>query len=200
MVSPNVKTLKTYDAHPQEYIDSTTHEISDEIRQWLAVALDGLPTNARILEIGSAFGCDTEYIETLGYHVDCTDATPSFVTYLREHGHNATLYNAITDHPPQNLDAVIANAVFLHFTPEETHTVAKKLFDALSPTGRLAITLKEGDGEERTNDKLGEPRYFCYWREDSVTSVFEKIGFKNIFINRSKKGETDWLEIVAMKP
>ena len=158
MSETNNRTVESYNAHIQEYIDGTPHEVSGVVKDWLDGSLTDVPKDARILEFGSAFGRDAEYFAGLGYAVECTDATPAFVDLLQQKGLDAKVLNTITDKLPQGLDFVLANAVLLHFTrdeaSDEASQVIKKVFDALNINGKFAFTLKQGEGEGWSEEKL----------------------------------------------
>lgn len=129
---------------------------------WLDEAVAGLPSNARILELGSGFGRDAEYLAGLNYSVECTDAAQAFVDLLNKRGLNARKLNVIADGLDGSYNLVLANAVLLHFTREQTKEVLRKVLASLKPGGTFAFTLKQGDGEKWTEEKLGAPRYFCF--------------------------------------
>ena len=198
MSETNNRTVESYNAHIQEYIDGTPHEVSGVVKDWLDGSLTDVPKDARILEFGSAFGRDAEYFAGLGYAVECTDATPAFVDLLQQKGLDAKVLNTITDKLPQGLDFVLANAVLLHFTRDEASQVIKKVFDALNINGKFAFTLKQGEGW--SEEKLGAPRFFCYWTEPQIREVLESAGFGDVEISGDRAtANATWLQIVAKK-
>lgn len=148
MSTTNSRTIESYNTHVQQYINGTPSRVSGVVKSWIDRSLKGIEKNARILEFGSAFGRDAQYLSNLGYTVKCTDATPAFVELLKAKGLDASLLDAITDNLPQQLDFVLANAVLLHFTRVEVQQVIKKVYTALNTDGRFAFTLKQGQGEE----------------------------------------------------
>lgn len=200
MSESNNITIESYNTHVQEYIDGTPHEVSGVVRDWLDNSLADVPKDARILEFGSAFGRDAEYLARLGYTVECTDASAAFVELLQAKGFDAKVLNAIVDELPQGLDFVLANAVLLHFTRDEASQVIKKVFDALNTNGKFAFTLKQGEGEGWSEEKLGAPRFFCYYTELQIHEVLESTGFGNVEISGDKAtANATWLQIVAKK-
>jgi SAM-dependent methyltransferase len=160
MSDTNDKTVQSYEEHVQEYIAGTPQDVSGDVKDWIDRALSHVDKSGTILEIGSAFGRDATYIESKGYRVDRTDATKAFVELLNKQGHTARVLNAITDDFGGPYAMVIANAVFLHFKPDEAKQALRNAYKALQPNGIFAFTVKEGNGEEWTDDKLGSPRYF----------------------------------------
>ena len=94
----------------------------------------------------------------------------------------------------------MANAVLLHFTRDEASQVIKKVFDALNTNGKFAFTLKQGEGEGWSEEKLGAPRFFCYWTEPQIREVLESAGFCGVEISGDKEtANATWLRIVAKK-
>lgn len=200
MSDTNSKTVQSYDAHIQEYIDGTPQVVQGFVKNWIDTVVAGLPNDARILEFGSAFGRDADYIESKGYIVERTDVTPGFVSLLQSQGHSARILNAISDELNGPYDLVFADAVLLHFNRDETQAVISKVFDALSDNGRFAFSLKQGNGESWSEDKLGAPRYFCYWTKEGIEPLLRQAGFNNLQISDDYNGSTaKWLHIIATK-
>ncbi len=200
MSDTNSTTVQSYDAHIQEYIDGTPQVVEGFVKNWIDAVLTDLPKDVRILEFGSAFGRDADYIESKGYAVERTDVTPGFVSLLQSQGHSARILNAISDELDGPYNLVFADAVLLHFNRDETQTVISKVFDALSDNGRFAFSLKQGNGESWSEDKLGAPRYFCYWTKDGIEPLLKQAGFSNLKISDDHNGSTaKWLHIIATK-
>ena len=196
----NSRTIESYNGHIQEYLDGTVHEVSGTVKEWLDSTLEDVSTDAQIIELGSAFGRDAAYLKDKGYHVRCTDATAGFVELLQEKGFDADLLNAITDELPQGMDMVLANAVLLHFTRDEATAVIEKVYSALGEGGTFAFTLKQGEGEEWSNDKLGAPRFFTYWTDVQIRKVLENAGYDDIIVWGDRPtGRSTWLQIIAKK-
>ncbi len=200
MNDSNRHTIQAYEEHVQEYINGTAQDAGDIVKVWLDKALAGLPKDAAILEFGSALGRDAAYMQNLGYKVQCTDAVQAFVDLLKKKGFNARLLNAITDDIDGSYDLILAKAVLLHFTREETAQVLRKALDALNDGGTLAFTLKQGEGEKWSEEKLGAPRYFCFWTEEQMRPLLENSGFTDIKVTVDRvDANTAWLQITAKK-
>lgn len=194
-VSSNRMTLQSYELGAQQYIDHTTAQVSDGFKDWIDATLAYLPPNAAIIEIGSAFGRDANYIESFGFQVERTDATAAFVAFLQQGGYSACLFNILIDDFSKPYDLVFANAVFLHFTPQELEKTLGKIQAALKTDGILSFSVKKGEGEEWTDAKLGHPRYFCYWNREKIVSLLQKAGVRVIFVSEDEK----YLQIITKK-
>lgn len=199
MSGTNGETLRSYAAHLQDYIDGTAQRLSGPSRDWVDRAVAGLPLSARLLELGSAFGRDATYLESLGYKVECSDAVEGFVALLRRKGFNARFLNLLTDDPGGPYDLILANAVFLHFTEEEFSGLLRRLAVALASGGRLAFSLKAGQGEGWSSAKLGAPRYFRYWTPESLEPLMARSGLADwsVWSVRTERAHADWLYVIA---
>jgi len=93
----------------------------------------------------------------------------------------------LTDDFVTSYDLIFANAVFLHFTPEELRKVLKKTYANLIENGILAFSVKHGDGEEWTNEKVGNPRYFCYWKADIIQLLLASTGYELVSVLEDQK-------------
>lgn len=195
----NERTIAAYDSQFKEYIENTPHVISRTARQWLDASLEGLPSDAQILEIGSGFGHDADYIEQKGYVVQRSDATPGFVHLLRNQGYAAQQLNILTDEITGHYDFVIANAVFHHFDDMEASQASKRVYNALRIDGRFALSLRIGLIQGWSEEKLGIPRYFTHWDRPGIESTIRKVGFASIVATDGNKVNFPWLHIIARK-
>ena len=194
----NEKTLETYNNGVQQYIDNTPQVVDGAVKKWLDTLVEDIPSDARILEIGSAFGRDASYIESMGYSVHRTDAASGFVDYLHQKGEEAELLNVLTDAiDVDSFDVIFADAVFLHFNEKEFVTALKNVHSGLSAKGKLGLTLKNGDGEEISQQKMNSDRYFKYWRESELTRTLTDSGFR--VISTSTTADDKWIHIIAEK-
>lgn len=67
MSEQNQKTLSTYNAHIQQYINNTGGVTDGSLKELLDAVLADVPREAAILEIGSAFGREAKYLQSKGY-------------------------------------------------------------------------------------------------------------------------------------
>lgn len=199
--NPNAITLHSYQACVQKYCDSTPPIVSENLGYWLNLAVEGLPFDSRILEIGSGHGRDALYLQSLGYKVECSDAAPGFVEHLARLGLQARSLNILTDQIEGSYHLIFAIAVLLHFVPLEAERAIAKMRNALKPGGRIALCVKVGEGEEWTNAKLGLPRYFHYWSPDRLEQTLRRAGFSRFELAKTSLDErpVKWLFALARK-
>lgn len=199
MQQDNSKTLQSYEEHVKEYIQRTPQAVSGDVKDWIDRALTLVPKTGTILELGSAFGRDAAYIENKGFTVERTDATKAFIELLQGQGLKARVLNAISDDFGSDYAMVFANAVLLHFSPDETKRVLAKALRSLQQDGILAFTVKRGDGEKWTEDKLGAPRYFCFWQPDKLRQVVTDAGFEIVSLTTGETRNAEWIQVIARK-
>ena len=195
----NATTLAAYEARADVYRKQT--EDGPDTPDPLVERLASLAPPGAVLEIGSAFGRDSDTLEALGRTVRRTDAARAFVAMQRAAGRQAevldVLHDPLVDDDHGPYAAVLANAVFLHFSPEQLHDVLAKVRDALVPDGLLGFSVKVGDGAGWSDHKLGVPRWFQYWRAEPLRAALEAAGLDVVDLS-VRSGETwDWLIVLA---
>lgn len=193
----NAETICSYEAGFQSYIDKTPQEVDGIGKKWIEQFLSYVPHDNIIWEIGSGFGRDSKFIESLGYSVHRSDATLSFVKYLHDNGFACRSFNILVDDFDEPLFAVFANAVFLHFTREEFRMVLNKIYSALEVNGILSFSLKCGYDEEWEQGKLAGKRFFCYWQPLDVRALLIKSNFEVVSLEQDN--EKKWIYIIARK-
>lgn len=187
-------TIRAYQERMEAYV-AAQHEPPTDVLAWQARFVALLAPGATVLEVGSGPGTDADRLEAAGLRVIRSDATPAFADRLRSRGHEVLDLDVRHD-PIPAADAVFANAVLLHLDRDELASALLRIRTALRPAGVLACTLKEGDGEEWHDRKLGLPRRFTYWREEPLRAAVEAAGFTVVSIERSHAAE-DWLQVLA---
>jgi SAM-dependent methyltransferase len=188
-------TLQSYEAAAELYRSQTAvpgPAITDFIRTFATT----LGAGAHVLELGSGPGHGALMLEQLGLRVTRTDATSAFVQMMRADGHEAQLLDVRTDDFGGPYDAVFADAVLLHLTPNEFAAAARKARAAVGAAGLFALTVKEGDGSSWRSDKLDLPRYFTYWREPALRDSLAASGWQPTSIEKVAAREP-WLYVLA---
>lgn len=198
----NKDTIKAYDQGVQAYFDLSPQMVSSHVKSWIDAALNGLPKSARLFEVGSGTGKDADYIESLGYSMQLSDASSGFVDFLKKMKKNAQLFNVLTDEFNSQYDLILADAVLLHFTEDELSVILKKISKALNVNGRLAFCVKKGDGDFTEEKKLGSVRYFHLWQPEQLDIMLKNAGLTVMYedIAEDNRGNKPaWIMVVAEK-
>lgn len=203
MTSPHADndiTLRTYNDHIDEYVGSNDEAPTGTMKLWVDRVLARVPKGSRILELGSGYGRDANYMRSLGYDVLVTDGAQGFVQLLREKGFGeARELNALTDDFGTGYDMVFANGVFLHFTPGQLPQVLRKSYDCLKPGGTLAFSVKQGKGGEWSSQYLNAPRYFYFWERPALEQLVIGADFTSMEITERTGSQAKWLHVFAKK-
>lgn len=199
----NSDTVKAYDNGVQAYFDLSPQKVSAHIKNWIDASLEGLPTSASIFEIGSGTGKDADYMESLGYQLQLSDASTGFVDFLRQKGETARVFNILTDDFDVNYDLIFADAVLLHFTERELRQVIQKISSSLKPAGRFAFTIKQGEGEFMEEKKLGALRYFHLWQPAQLKAMLEDcqmdVRYEDTAEDSRGNNKPAWVMMIAEK-
>lgn len=194
----NAKTLASYEENSEEYIDSRSPDESVRYTKWITDELKDFPKDISIFEIGTGPGYDADYLESLGYSINRSDAASSFIFHNEKLGHKIIKFNVITDEFSGVYDVIFAVNVMQHLTLEEFRRAIYKISNALSDDGRFlfSITTAPKSIKEWHDDK-GGARYFRRWSLEELVKELEKAGF---FIKKQYDiGYKNWWEFVAEK-
>lgn len=172
-------TIQTYEENWQNYISGTVSDVGGEFKEWMDQALNYVDKDSsKIFEVGSATGRDADYIQNSGYQITRSDVVKSFIDYQKSLGKEIIKFNVLDDIFPGKYDLIYANAVLLHFNPEELARVLENIKKGLQSGGLLAFTTKAGTGEEYSTHKMNKSRYFKYWQLEELKQLFMDLGYR----------------------
>lgn len=194
--SPNEITLATYEQAAERFRESIPSAPNDRLADLFDLIDGRLPAGGDILELGSGTGRDAIEFEQRGHRVRRTDAAHSFLEMIRADGHPVGHLNALTDDFGGPYDLVFADAVFLHFTPDQLATVLRK---AHAAAGLLAFTTSEGDGSEWSNRFLDLPRHFTHWQEQPLRDLLAATGWAVLSWQRAQAKRSGWYYVLAQR-
>jgi hypothetical protein len=187
----NAVTLAAYEQRAESFRSTIPRDPNDNL---IRLVDEALPAGGHVLELGSGTGRDAAELERRGHRVRRTDATLAFVEMMRADGFEADQLNALTDDYAGPYDLVFADAVFLHFTPDQLATVLLKCAKA-APL--VAFTTREGDGAEWSNGYLGLPRHFTLWQEGPLRALLTETGWEILQLHRGQTRSGGWFHILA---
>lgn len=194
--SLNVQTLVSYDLGAAEWLAKSSNSIGPAKQAFFDELVQHAPPPRTVLELGSGSGRDADWLEQQGYSVTRTDASTAFVATLRAGGHAADLLNVLTDPLPTGNGMVYASAVFVHFTSDELAAVLVRVAEAVEPGGWLAFTVKEGDGQAWSTEKIGQ-RFFQYWREPPLRTLLAGSPWTLVSLTSRRGLKDTWLSCLC---
>ena len=194
--SPNEVTLATYERAAERFRETIPRGANGALIELFDLIDSHLRDGGSILEIGSGTGRDAVELERRGHRVRRTDAPSSFVEMIRSDGYQVDQLNALTDDFGGPYDLVFADAVFLHFTPEQLATVLRKAHAAAE---FLAFTTRQGDGDEWSTRHLDLPRHFTMWQEEPLRELLAECGWKVLAWQRQESKISGWFYVLARR-
>lgn len=200
MENPQDTTIKTYRENFDKYVERTTQETSGEFKQWMDSFTSHIPKGGKILEIGSASGRDARYFSSQGFEVVCTDIVPKALEKLKKEGFETSEFdfrNKPKEEWLNSFDGFFANAVLLHAPQEVFESVLSKITSILKEDGVVAFSLKTGQGEEISIEKMDAPRFFKYYAKEELEDILKKYPYE--VISLSYADNEKWLHVVLRK-
>ena len=197
MGNPSDITINTYRNGFDKYEERTPKEVSGEFKEWIDAFTIHLPENGTILEIGSATGRDARYFASKGYRVTCTDIIPEALEKLSEEGFDTSDFdfrNEPKEEWRNRFDGFFANAVLLHAPKDIFEKAVANISKVLKENGVAGFSLKTGDGEEVTEEKMDAPRYFNYHNEEEIRNLLAGLPFEIVSISHADNNK--WLHII----
>lgn len=196
MSTNNTITLDTYQTYFANYVDGTAPVTTGFQKEWIDFLLSHIEYTTPILEIGSATGRDATYISQQGYaNILTTDAFEAAVNMLKSKGLAAERFNILTDSMTGMYGLIIASAVFLHFTDEEFRFALGVVKAHLSKDGILGFSVKQGEGAEWSEHKMGAPRFFNFWSEPELRETLEYCGYA--IIDLRSTDDNKWIHVTC---
>lgn len=153
-----------------------------------------LPVGSLVFEIGSGGGEDAQELVKNDYRVIASDFVPKFVEICNSLGLNAISFDAKKDKLTQDVDAIYANAVFVHFTPEETSDFLARARSHLVGEKLIFLSVLKGEGSERSGRSRGFKRDFQYYSEEQIAQILESSGYKCL---KTKVIDNKWIQLIA---
>jgi SAM-dependent methyltransferase len=217
MSRENETTLAVYDAMAQAYLDNTVAhdgknperaaEKKKQLANNLRAAFGGLPSNAKVLEIGSADGENAKILESFGLDVTASDVAPAFIDACEKQGLRTTKINVLKDDLPIGLSGVLCWRVFVHFTSDDIELALKRIYDVLVEGGRLMFNVIDNathDCGEQWVDfegdyKMGAERYYAYYDKDEIEEIIKKTNYGIVSEWHEHGGHNDWFCFVLEK-
>ncbi len=153
-----------------------------------------LPKGRNVFEIGSAGGVDSLILKEAGYDVTASDYAKNFVKILQAKGLTAIAFDAKTDTLPEEYSAIYANAVFVHFSPNEITQFLLSSKSKLTNEKIIFFSVIKGIGSERSARGRGFERDFYYYKTLDLEQILEKAGLKILFIDDKNE---KWIQVIA---
>lgn len=186
----------SYQNHVQDYI--ATKQVRDvgggSMDDRLKLLSEYLRPGTKIFEIGSGGGEDALALQHAGYRVLASDFVEGFVEKCGEKGLKVINFDAKKDVVPDAIEAIYANAVFVHFSPEEVSDFLVRAREKLVGPKFIFLSVLKGEGYERSGRSRGFERDFQYYSQEQINKIVSEAGFTILV---SQIVEDKWIQVIA---
>lgn len=195
---PVSDTLAVYAARSEQFADrwDTFDPARDASIDLVVQAVRGMPTSARVLDVGCGSGRDLQRLRDLGYDATGVDASPELAARASMH---APVLLADMRHLPLKdgtFDVILAAASLLHLPLEDAKVAMAEFARVVRPGGRVVVSVKAGDGPVIAPDG----RFFHLYTNDLLDEVLMSAGFDvTTRVEESDAGGTTWLVRIATR-
>jgi SAM-dependent methyltransferase len=141
--------------------------------------LGDLPRDAPVLEIGCGTGELLAFLQARGFtNAHGIDISPEQVVLARARGVDAEVGDALQISGSYGL--IIAVDVLEHFTRDELLRLARVLYEALQPGGRLLIQTANGAGLFPRQVIYGDLTHMTIFTPESLAQLLKSSGFADL--------------------
>jgi SAM-dependent methyltransferase len=203
MTDPTTTTSRTYDRVAAEY---HAKRLDRSIIQTRLDQLSALLTpTARILDLGCGPGFDSAAIRQRGHCAIGADLSSGMLDFARRQYPGPYIRTDMRRLPfGPAFDAVWASASMLHLEIADFSIALGECFRVLERGGHLALSLKEGEGQQWENGRFSvdAPRFFTYWTDAALDQALGTAGFTTVEQQQSAglNGPQTWLFRLVQKP
>ena len=197
MEDQNDLTVRTYQEHFDTYKARTPSVDAGEFSAWIDKIIFLLPEKASVFELGSATGRDARYFRSHGVTITCTDIVPEALAALEKDGFKTAFFDFRDEPKPEWLgafDGLFANAVLLHAPEKIFRSVLGTIGKIVKQNGIIAFSLKTGEGEAVTTEKMDAPRYFRYHTEKELRETLAAYPYTILSIDYADNGK--WMQVI----
>ena len=199
-MNPNIDpTIRTYDAIHELY-DAETRDFWEKFPAETVKEFVSRLHGKEILNLGSGPGRDSLILRDHGLNVTCIDGSGEMVEMTSRLGFKSIQADLRDLNIEQLYDGVWAYSSLIHLTYDESRVLLGKIHNLLRQGGVLLLGLIEGEGSERR--KVADSsyvRYFEYYGQEKVKSLFQGTRMKLVYQDTFKPGNHTYLNYILEK-
>ncbi|KPA20867.1 Trans-aconitate 2-methyltransferase [Shimia sp. SK013] len=174
------QTNATYDRVATQWDTSRNKDLHE--RPWIDRLLAGLPTPARVLDLGCGSARPIgQYIANLRHLLTGVDASPAMIALARTHVPEATFLEMDLTNLTLTgtFDAVLSWDGTFHLSVAEQRALLPRLAALTAPGGNLLLTIGHSEGEV-TGTVAGETVYHASLHPDEYIFTLTRLGFETV--------------------
>lgn len=194
--------MKFYQENAKSYSESTfNQDFAKAVFDGFSYLLVMTSKNKSILDIGCGSGRDANYMTELGFDIDAFDQSSEMIAEAKRLTGLDNVFNvgsAQLFETEKTYDFAYSIACLLHLDDREFGFAIENIAKHMNKNGIFYFTVKKGTGEETD----GAGRYFNYYTEQKLRSVFADSSFDFVSVNENQdltRPDTTWLNVVVRK-
>ena len=218
MSKENTLTVEVYEKYAEKYIENSRNKELEDISlarekekkllDFFLKSFSNLPSNSKILEIGSGGGENADLLKKSGFDIIASDASNLFVNEMKMKNLNAIRFNALNDDFICDISGILCWRVFVHFTLEDARKVLEKSYKAINNGGKMIFNAMNREYYKIDSEwkdmsgtyHMGVERFYQYYKKDELDKIIKDTGFHiNQFFMEGGKEENKWLVYVIEK-
>lgn len=193
-----MNTIDYYNAHAQQFSDTTLHLAFTEVQDRF---LKYLPEQSHILDFGCGAGRDTLYFLSKGYNVTATDGSKEIVKLAQRNARIPVRELLFTQLDETNTyDGIWACSSILHCNGSDLKDVFARMQRALRDNGILYVSFKYGTFEGERNGRffhdMTEETFDMFLKDFPGFTVLEQWISHDI---RPGRENEKWLNVIMKK-
>jgi ubiquinone/menaquinone biosynthesis C-methylase UbiE len=198
-------TLRFYDDHVDDYYQKTKSLQKTGI---ITEFVTHLPKGAKVLDIGCAYGRDTEYLVKRGFDTSGIDLSPNMIKKAKTlvKGARFEVMDVLKlDFPNNHFDGVWCSAILLHLKKADVEIALAEINRVMKKDSIAYFEAKEGKGETIAADNRfgGAKKFYTYFSRQEFDGLVKKKGFtllsSQAFFQDNKYDDLAVLGILAKK-
>ena len=175
-----MSTIDYYDNNAKEYFDLT---VSADMTKYYNMFLKYIKKKGKILDFGCGSGRDSLYFKNRGYEVYPLDGSIELCKLASSYtGLDVKCMNFFDFNEVNIYDGVWACSSLVHVNKRNLINILKKLRDSIKEEGVIYLSLKNGEGQELTDDG----RYYNFMTHEKLLSIADETNLEEIEFLSSK--------------
>ncbi len=177
------KTISFYDSHVEEYLKNTLGLQDAREKKWLNKFIAYMPPEARVLDLGCAYGRDSKFLSEAGLEVYGVDLSTAMIKRAKQFAPEVDFQ--VMDmmdlkYEGDFFHGIWCSAALIHLKKKDAEVALSEIKRVLKKEGKLYLALKEGEGEKTIKDDRyeGVSKFYSYYTEKKIRSVLNKFGFE----------------------
>jgi SAM-dependent methyltransferase len=179
---PRTVVAAGYDLVAERYYEWSDLRPSAARRAWLERALEVIPPDTDVLDLGCGAGAPMTKALAAGRRVTGVDLSATQIAMARRNVPEATFIHGdmlALELPPSSLDAVVSFYALTHVPRAEQPALLARIFGWLRPGGVFLATMGAHDGPDEVEaDWLGVPMFFSHFGARRNRAMVREAGFE----------------------